>query len=62
MNWLKEKNNPDIEYDPKAQWERENNSIELEKKDIFALYISALLVFSPIFLILIGILIWSFRV
>lgn len=45
-------------YDPKAEWDAQNNSnIEFEKKDIIAMIISALMVFGPIFLILIVILI-----
>jgi hypothetical protein len=67
MDWLKDKNNksqPYIEdsvedhsdlenFDPKAEWLRyENENIQLEKNDFFAIVISALLVFSPIFIIL----------
>ena len=46
-------------YDPKAEWDRqEEEDIELEGKDILALILSALLVFSPILLVLILILLW----
>lgn len=46
-------------YDPKAEWDREQEeNIELEGKDVLALILSALLVFSPILLVLILILLW----
>lgn len=46
-------------YDPKAEWDRQQEEdIELEGKDILALILSALLVFSPILLVLILILLW----
>ena len=41
---------------------KEKNQIELESKDMLALYISALLVFSPIFIILFLILRWALKV
>ena len=44
-------------YDPKAEWLAEDNSnIQLEKGDIFAIIVSALVVFGPILLILMIIL------
>ena len=49
----------DEPYDPKAEWEEEQAPIDLDKKDILALMVSGLLVFSPIFIILILILIWA---
>ena len=49
----------DEPYDPKAEWEEEQTPIDLDKKDILALMVSGLLVFSPIFIILILILIWA---
>lgn len=40
-------------YDPKAEWLAEKNSnIILEKGDIFAIIVSAFMVFGPILLIL----------
>jgi len=43
MKWIKNKNKDD---------DHENDSIELEKNDLLAIIISALLVFGPIILIL----------
>ncbi len=53
---LKEKNNVDdsnIDSDY-----REEDKIELEREDHIALFLSALIVFGPIFLVLIGILLF----
>lgn len=66
MNWLKEKNKSENSlevnnYDPKAEWRaEESNKIELEKNDVLAIILSALIVFGPILLILIIILILAF--
>ena len=49
----------DEHYDPKAEWDEEQNPIDLEKGDLLALMISGLIVFSPIFIVLILILIWA---
>lgn len=49
----------DEPYDPKKEWDEEQAPIDLNKKDLIALMISGLLVFSPIFIILILILIWT---
>lgn len=52
FNWLKEKNkNQDSNKDDNYE------EVYLEKKDHLALILSALIVFSPIFIVLIGILI-----
>ena len=64
MEWLKNKNKKDTEisydepFDPKAEYEEEN-PIDLEKGDILALFLSALLVFSPIIIIIILVIIWT---
>lgn len=48
-------------YDPKAEWKaQESNDAKLEKGDILGILISSLIVFGPIFLILIIILILVF--
>lgn len=48
-------------YDPKAEWDAQNNNnMEFEKGDIFGIIASSLIVFGPIFLILIIILILVF--
>lgn len=70
MEWLKEKNKSkseghqdyyggeeDYNFDPKAEWEAENQ-MDLEGKDILALIISAFLVFGPLILVLILITFW----
>lgn len=49
----------DEPFDPKAEWEEEQNPIDLEKGDLLALMISGLIVFSPILIVLILILIWA---
>ena len=49
MDWLKNKSNSEEDLE---------ENIELEKNDIFALIISALLVFGPIILFLFLILFW----
>lgn len=59
MNWLKEQNTSEVEgLSPNRKWE--NEEMHLEKKDRLALWLSALLVFLPIFLILFVILLWIF--
>ena len=45
FKWLNEKNNKDDNAE-------EKEDLELEKKDILAIIISAILVFSPIFIVL----------
>ncbi len=52
MQWLKNKPGNEIE---------DEEHIELEKNDMFALFFSALLVFGPIILILLLILFWASR-
>ena len=55
--WLKEKNNieeDEQEYTSHEEW-KEKNEIYYERGDYFALILSAILVFSPIFIVLIGI-------
>lgn len=62
MDWLKNKNGQeDVEAEELDSYidREEENDIKLERKDILALYISALLVFSPVLIILILVLIWS---
>jgi len=56
MDWLKEKNTTN-EIEEKYQ----EDYIELEKGDRLAIFISAILVFGPIFLILIGLLLLTFN-
>ncbi|WP_352420803.1 hypothetical protein [Proteiniborus sp.] len=66
MNWLKERNksvnSSELnDFDPKAEWKaQESNKIELEKNDVLAIILSALIVFGPILLILIIMLILLF--
>lgn len=59
MEWLKQKNNNQKDNNnPNKEWEeQENSSIELEKNDMLALVLSALAVFGPIFLVLVGIIV-----
>lgn len=59
MDWLKDKNK-DKE---KRQYDdyMEDDYIELEKGDRLAMFISAVLVFGPVFLILIGLLLLTFN-
>lgn len=72
MEWLKEQNqmksqqskeingdNEELEhYDPRAEWlAEEGNKLNFEKGDLSSLILSAILVFGPIFLILIAILV-----
>ncbi|WP_416198646.1 MAG: DUF4342 domain-containing protein [Sporanaerobacter sp.] len=52
IDWLKEKS--------KLEFNIEEEHIKLEKNDMLALFLSALLVFSPFLLVLIGILFWSY--
>ena len=55
FKWLKEKNKLQDHSEENKEWEE--NDIELEKEDILAIVLSALIVFGPIFLVLIIILI-----
>lgn len=50
MNWLRNKSNNEEDLE---------ENIELEKNDLLALIISALLVFGPIILFLLLILFWA---
>ncbi|HHV46530.1 MAG TPA: hypothetical protein GXX53_06495 [Tissierellia bacterium] len=62
MKWLKEKSNSQSNInstDEMLGYSSEN--IELEKKDILAIIISAFLIFGPIFLVLIIIYLLVFR-
>lgn len=62
MEWLKNKNKTqNNKYSDKEKWEYESGDMKLGKKDIVAIIISALLVFGPIILALIGIIILVFR-
>ncbi len=62
MKWLNEKNHPidseapdafDASIDPKAEWlaEQKEEKVVLEKGDLLAIILSALLVFGPVFLV-----------
>lgn len=53
FQWLKEKNKP--QNHSNKEWEED---IKIEKEDILALILSALLVFGPIFIALFLIMIW----
>ncbi len=64
MSWLRNKNksgseniNTDEYYDPKAEYQEENN-MYFEKGDIIAIIISGLIIFVPIIIALIFILKW----
>jgi len=62
MKWLKEKSNSQSNInstDEMLGYSSEN--VELEKKDILAIIISAFLIFGPIFLVLIIIYLLVFR-
>ena len=65
MDWLKNKNPKEYveteELDSQVKWKGEEDPIYLDRKDMFALYLSALLVFSPVFIVLFLILVWSFK-
>lgn len=52
MDWLKDKSINEVENE---------ENIEIEKSDLPALFISALLVFGPIILILFLILLWTVK-
>lgn len=54
--------NHDLEhFDPKAEWRAEQEEkIELEKNDVLAIIISALIVFGPVLLIMIIIAVLAF--
>lgn len=64
FKWLKDKNtnmdNKDNSEDAKGNTEEDIEDINLEKKDYLAMFISSILVFAPIFIILIIIAIWAF--
>ena len=63
MNWLKEKNNSETnDYDSKVDGSAQEDHVELEKEDILAIILSAILVFGPILLILIVILVLVFKI
>lgn len=64
QKWLEEKNkksdvrdivDPDLPIDARAEWLAEQNDEEfkLEKGDLLAIVLSAILVFGPIFLIMV---------
>ncbi|GAB6108615.1 hypothetical protein [Fusibacter bizertensis] len=64
QKWLEEKNkksdvrdivDPDLPIDTRAEWLAEQNDEEfkLEKGDLLAIVLSAILVFGPIFLIMV---------
>lgn len=66
MQWLTDKNKSaevhdhdetsDAPFDPRAEWLAEQESeMKLEKGDISAIIISALLVFGPVLLVLVAI-------
>lgn len=50
FKWLNEKNNKDVNSEDENFEDKED--MKLEKKDILAIIISAILVFSPIFIVL----------
>lgn len=50
FKWLNEKNNKDTNSEDENFKDKED--MKLEKKDILAIIISAILVFSPIFIVL----------
>ena len=63
LKWVSDKNkkpdvndleDSDLPYDPRAEWlaEQKNEPIKLEKGDLLAIILSALLVFGPVFLVL----------
>lgn len=59
-SWLRRRKEEKIkDFDPEMQWEKEEQ-IELEKNDFLAMIIAAIIVFGPIFLVLVAILMWSF--
>ena len=64
QKWLEEKNkkskvhdieDPDLPIDTRAEWlaEQKDEEIKLEKGDLLAIVLSAILVFGPIFLIMV---------
>lgn len=60
FSWRKKEEIEEIEdFHPDMEYKEEY--VELEKNDFLAMCIAAVLVFGPIFLVLIGILIWSFN-
>jgi len=60
MDWLKKQNKSEVD-DSNEELEKDQEYVELEKNDILALFISSLLVFGPIVLVLIGIIIWAYK-
>ncbi len=57
MDWLKKKDkNNEIE----EKYQYQEDYIELEKGDRLAIFLSAVIVFGPIFLVLMGILLLAF--
>lgn len=60
MDWLKKQNKSEVD-DSNEELEKDEEYVELEKNDILALFISSLLVFGPIVLVLIGIIIWAYK-
>ena len=55
MDWLKKQNKSNEELEKNEEY------VELEKNDMLALFISSLLVFGPIVLVLIGIIFWAYK-
>lgn len=66
LKWVSDKNktpevhdleNSELPSDSRAEWlaEQKNEEIKLEKDDIWAIIISAILVFGPVFLVLLTI-------
>ncbi len=66
MQWLSDKNKAkdphdqeesDVPFDPRAEWlaEQEAEGMKLEKGDLSAIILSALLVFGPVLLVLLAI-------
>lgn len=60
MDWLKQQNKSKVD-DSNEELEKDEEYVEIEKNDILALCISSLLVFGPIVLVLIGIIIWAYK-
>lgn len=50
------------DYDPRKEWMEEEEEIKLEKGDVLALILAAIIVFGPIFLVLFLILILVMRI
>lgn len=60
MDWLKQQNKSKVD-DSNEELEKDEEYVEIEKNDILALCISSLLVFGPIVLILMGIVLWAYK-